>query len=58
MLNNYYKKIKERLKKRHAKSFNKNLNLSQQEKDKKFQFHFKQSKNLSQAQKKMLVEGR
>ena len=51
MLNNYYKKVKERLKKRHAKSFKKNLNLSQQEKDKKFQFHFKQSKNLSQAQK-------
>ena len=52
MLNNYYQKIKERLKKRHPKSFKKNLNLSQQEKDKKFQFHFKQNKNLSQAQKK------
>ena len=45
---------KERLRKKLGKSFKKNLNLSQQEKDKKFQFHCKQSKNLAVAQKKVV----
>ena len=38
MLSNYYQKLKERLRKKHGKSFKKNMNLSQQEKEKKFSF--------------------
>ena len=52
MLSNYYQKLNERLRKKHGKSFKKNMNLSQQEKEKKIQFHCKQSKNLALAQKK------
>ena len=52
MLSNYYQKLKERLRKNHGKSFKKNMNLSQQEKETKFQFHCKQSKNLAAALEK------
>ena len=53
MTNNFYLKHKEKLRKEACKSYQ---NLSEEEKEKKCQYHREHNKNLSEKQKQKLVK--